>query len=239
MIDGDGRLIMTVDKLDTVDVYWCSVTSGMTINYSWVVMSKHTRDAVIIDPAWELSKITRLISANSLHLRAVLVTHHHHDHIHLAQSVSDLYGIPVYISRAEIEFYRLNKDKFTAFDDMQVLPGISPDVTALVTPGHTAGSACFRIGNALFTGDTVFNEGCGMCVGPGASASMLFESLQRLKKIVSSDVRIYPGHRYLTELGDSWESLMKMNIYLNIEDKQKFIHFRMRSESLRNSFHFI
>ena len=230
---------MRVDNLNTVNVYWCRVSSGRSINYSWIVADKLTRQAVIIDPAWELTTITKIIHKYSLQLKAVLVTHHHHDHINLADSVSALYRIPAFISKSEMDFYALPKEGFITFTDGQILSIAGMEIRAILTPGHTAGSTCFLIDDALFTGDTVFNEGCGMCVGRGADAAQLFISLRRLKREFRDPVKVYPGHRYLTELGAQWDTLKKMNIYLNIKDEETFINFRMRAESIKNAFVFI
>ena len=78
-----------------------------------------------------------------------------------------------------------------------------------------------------------------MCVGRGADAAQLFISLRRLKREIRDPVKVYPGHRYLTELGAQWDTLKKMNIYLNIKDEETFINFRMRAESIKNAFVFI
>ncbi len=230
---------MKVDTLSTVKVYGCRVSSGRTVNYCWIIANRLTHQAVIVDPAWELATIVDMLHRNALQLKAVLVTHHHHDHIHLADSVSALYGIPAFISKNEMDFYALPKHDFYTFKDDETLSVAGLFIKPILTPGHTAGSTCFLIGDALFTGDTVFNEGCGMCVGRGADPAQLFTSLRRLKQEISDSVRVYPGHRYLTELGADWGSLKKNNIYLNIKDKETFINFRMRAESIKNAFVFI
>ncbi|MGM8225009.1 MBL fold metallo-hydrolase [Cellvibrio sp. ARAG 10.3] len=230
---------MKVDTLDTVNVYGCRVSSGRTVNYCWIIANRLTNQAVIVDPAWELATIVDTLHKNGLQLKAVLVTHHHHDHIHLADSVSALYGIPAFISKSERDFYSLSEHQFFTFYDSEILSLAGLAIRPILTPGHTAGSTCFLIGEALFTGDTVFNEGCGMCVGRGASPDQLFASLHRLKEEISDSIKVYPGHRYLTELGADWGTLKKNNIYLNIKDKDTFINFRMRAESIKNAFVFI
>ena len=65
--------------------------------------------------------------------------------------------------------------------------------TVLHTPGHTPGSVCYRAGEKLFTGDTLFEYGYGRTDLPGGSMAQLAESLRRLQ-MVARECEIYPGH---------------------------------------------
>ncbi|BCD97039.1 MBL fold metallo-hydrolase [Marinagarivorans cellulosilyticus] len=230
---------MRKDVLSDVVVYWCKVSKGRYVNYCWIVENPLTREAVIIDPAWEMDKIQHVLLENSLTLKAVLITHHHHDHIDLAKPLAQAYGCDLWISRKERDFYCLENYFFKVFDAHHKLRCAGMTVEPIVTPGHTAGSTCFKIGNAVFTGDTLFNEGCGMCVGPGSSSVDLYQSLQMLHSQLNDDVHIYPGHKYSIELGQTWKFVKSTNIYLNIRDMNKFVEFRGRSASTKNAFSFV
>ena len=63
----------------------------------------------------------------------------------------------------------------------------------LHTPGHTPGSVCFRAGNHLFTGDTLFHGGYGRTDFPGGSPEDMRRSLARLAPLEAA-CAIYPGH---------------------------------------------
>lgn len=228
-----------VDYFDTEHVYWCRVSNGRNINYSWIVANPRNREAVVVDPAWELNKIENILTTNALRLKAVLVTHHHHDHFNLADSVADRFKTNVWISAAESYRYGIVGPNIVTFRDGERLDLAGLNIIPIVTPGHTAGSTCFQIGMSLFTGDSVFNEGCGMCVGPGADPISMYRSLQRLRTIIDDEVCVYPGHRYASELGKKWKALMRMNVYLNIQTEKQFVDFRMRAENTRNAFMFI
>jgi glyoxylase-like metal-dependent hydrolase (beta-lactamase superfamily II) len=67
------------------------------------------------------------------------------------------------------------------------------DIEVLHTPGHTPGSVCFRIGDDLFSGDTLFRLGYGRVDFPGGNAADMAASLKRLKAL-PGQVRVYPGH---------------------------------------------
>ncbi len=81
-------------------------------------------------------------------------------------------------------------------------------ITALHTPGHTEGSACFRVetAGALFTGDTLYAGSCGRTDVQGGSPAKMVFTLRRLKGL-PADTRVYPGHGPETTIGDeTWIS---------------------------------
>jgi glyoxylase-like metal-dependent hydrolase (beta-lactamase superfamily II) len=63
----------------------------------------------------------------------------------------------------------------------------------LHTPGHTPGSVCYRAGEKLFTGDTLFHYGYGRTDLPGGSMHQLAESLRMLQPL-AQQYEIFPGH---------------------------------------------
>jgi glyoxylase-like metal-dependent hydrolase (beta-lactamase superfamily II) len=89
----------------------------------------------------------------------------------------------------------------------------------------------------MFTGDTLFSEGCGLCLCKGGSAEKMYDSIQKIKNMVSDDVLIYPGHSYGVKPGKAFGHLRMINVYLGIEDKKKFVDFRNR-RNLRGMFNF-
>lgn len=66
------------------------------------------------------------------------------------------------------------------------------DVKIIATPGHTKSGVCYLIGGNLFSGDTLFIEGCGLCYGRGADPRELYISLTKLKNILPNDTLVFP-----------------------------------------------
>lgn len=198
------------------------------INYSYVVIKKDTNDAIIIDPAWECEKIVETLSKYKVKPSAILLTHSHFDHVNCVEALQTEFGCVAYISKSEFECYDLKCKNLHLFDSSgQHLIG-SMYINIHLTPGHTAGSACYEIGSNLFTGDTLFIEGCGLCYDNGADPGMMYDSLMTLKKSIPGHFRIFPGHSYGKSPGVTFKNVLLNNIYMNLENKSQFIEFRMR-----------
>ena len=173
-----------------------------------------------------MAKIEAALTEIRSTLAGVLITHGHPDHIDLATAVAARFQVPIWMSPEEIL-----ASGFRA-------PGLVPIhteawnvgelvVRAIATPGHTPGSVCYLIGDALFTGDTLFAEGCGICADITAAHAM-FDSLARLKSILSLDTRVYPGHSYGKPPGRPFAELLRDNIYLHFTARERFAAFRLR-----------
>ncbi len=148
-------------------------------------------DALIIDAGGPLSEFPDLPPHK---LRAVLLTHTHHDHISsLGEVLGASGGAPIYCSTDE-------SPSVTAalpLQDGQKLSLGAFEVTALHTPGHTRGHFAFLVdGAGVFTGDLLFRESVGGTTASNhADVAALRKSI--LEKILTlpPDTRVYPGHQ--------------------------------------------
>ena len=206
------------------------VGRGRIINYCYLIVNLLSKCAIVVDPAWDMWSVQDNLRRHQARLRGVLVTHSHFDHIHLAHDFAVAHDCEIHISESEYNFYKLKDDRMILFHGDATLSVGGFEVSSIVTPGHTAGSACYLINDALFTGDTLFNEGCGLCYGPGADAAKMFASLAKLKRLIADDVRVYPGHRYYSDLGLTFGKIKEKNIYLQFDDEAQFVNFRMRKK---------
>lgn len=220
-----------------IHVYVLRVSYMQMINYCYLVLDANTHDAVLIDPAWELHKIEDELKTCNAKLKGILLTHHHMDHVNLAPTLVSKYKIPVYMSKVETNFYHFNAVSIQAIDQFKIFHLGSIAIVPIFTPGHTKGGTSYLIGNNLFSGDTLFIEGCGICTGKGGDAGTMFETLQMLKKIISPKVFIFPGHVYGKPVGQPFQYLLENNIYLTFTNKNDFINFRERPNQ-KNLFDF-
>ena len=214
-------------KTDLV-VYPLKVSSSSIINNCYVVINRAIGQALVIDPAWELVKIEQILREEGVNVSAILLTHSHDDHVNLADELAGRYGCRVFMSEDEITYYAYSCRFLTAIQREDPLPIAGFSVLPIFTPGHTYGSVCYLIDNLLFSGDTLFIEGCGQCTDKGADAGKLFLSLQKIKKKIFLSTILYPGHSFMYETGKVMSTVMNLNIYMQIEDCDIFVKFRMR-----------
>jgi glyoxylase-like metal-dependent hydrolase (beta-lactamase superfamily II) len=90
------------------------------------------------------------------------------------------------------------------------------EVECLHTPGHTAGSQCFRCKNALIAGDTLFLQGCGRLDLPGSDVDEMWRTLTQRLATLSGDTVLYPGHDYGSKPSASMDEVRATNPSLQV-----------------------
>ncbi|AIQ12427.1 MBL fold metallo-hydrolase [Paenibacillus durus] len=198
------------------------------INYSYLIIDQITRQAAVVDPAWDLEQICSLLKEKEANLVQLWLTHSHRDHVHLVKPLLDRFQPNVYMGAAEIEFYKYHcANLYPVYDQNAILLG-NTLISCVWTPGHTTGSICYSLRGSLFTGDTIFTEGCGICTERGGDPRAMFHSMQKIRSRIHPDVLVYPAHSFGVSPGQPLRSLLENNIYFNIPDEEQFIAFRMR-----------
>jgi len=201
-------------------------------NYSYVVSTQNSKAATIIDPAWELEKYLEVLEINNLIPTHVLLTHTHFDHMNLVKQFVDRFQVDVWVSEKERMRLLTSSHCVKSFSHLEKLQLNHLECTVYETPGHSPGSSCFLIGANLFSGDTLFIEGCGICDDPESSPEQLYESIKFLKQTLSENVKIYPGHRFQSYPGQTMDFVLKNNLYLHFEEKNDFVKYRMRKNKI-------
>ena len=182
------------------------------------LVSDEENNAVIIDPGAEPDYILSEIESLGIKPLAILLTHAHFDHFGAAAEVIEKYQIPLYVhtldrpmvTSAEYSLavqlgfgamYRRPDENFIrTFEDNETLK-FSEELEFLVihTPGHSPGSSCFRHGEILFSGDTLFRDGVGRVDFQGGNIHDMRKSLARLGAL-EGDCKVYTGHYAETTL---------------------------------------
>jgi hydroxyacylglutathione hydrolase len=197
-------------------------------NFNYLVIDPGTKQAVIVDPAWQMERIDQALVDSGAVLSAVLITHSHMDHVHLADALSARYECPIWMSNAEIEYSGFRAERLIGFDPSSAVLDVGGiPILPIATPGHTPGCICYQIGANLFTGDVLFYEGCGMCPDV-ESAYAMYSSLQDLKARIDAHTLVFPGHSYGMPPGQPFLQVLKDNIYLHFRNKESFAGFRLR-----------
>lgn len=209
-----------------------------TKNNVYVIIDNKTKKAAIVDPACDMEQIEQLVQDKGIELNTVLITHTHEDHIRRVEDIVSKYNSNVYVSKQEKEFYSYDCKNCNTFEDNDEILIGKTKVKCWITPGHTAGSSCFLVKDSIFAGDTVFIEGCGNCVSEGSSPVDLYYSVRKIREQLPDTTRVYSGHTYYHKPGKDIAFLKENNIYFLIDEREKFVDFRMR-KGQTNHFDFI
>ena len=160
-------------------------------NYIWMV--RQGRDAVVVDPG-QARPVLDALARDGLELRAILLTHHHQDHVGGVAELSEATGATVYGPAGE----RLPRcDAPLREGDRVELDAPAISLAVLDVPGHTAGHIAYhgRAGGqpVLFCGDTLFAAGCGR-VFEGTPEQM-HQSLQKFSALQET-ILVCCAHEY-------------------------------------------
>ncbi len=173
----------------------------------FIVWDEKTREAIIVDPGDEPDRIISIIEQKNLHVKYILCTHAHFDHIGAIPELKIHTGASIAVHDLEKEIYEGARDMAAFFGyDIKSLP--EPDIylrdgdslkigelefRVMHTPGHSPGGLCLYGNGVIFTGDTIFAGSVGRTDFYGGSIEELKSSF---KKILSlpKHTKILPGH---------------------------------------------
>jgi glyoxylase-like metal-dependent hydrolase (beta-lactamase superfamily II) len=180
------------------------------------------KETIIIDPGVKFNELSDYVSENDLHVKAILLTHGHVDHIFTLNECVDAFDCPVYIHENERDFlfdpnlnlsstiYKKivlqNKSKVVTYKDKDMIELPYNNLKVIYTPGHTRGSSCFLYKHFLFSGDTIFSDGVGRTDLPTGSQKKLTDSINMILNKLKDNTVIYPGHGTFTTVATQKDS---------------------------------
>lgn len=236
-----------------------------TSTLTYLVYDSVSKDAILIDPVLNfnpnsgkvsfesLDKVESYIKEEGLRLRYSLETHAHADHLSGALFLKKRFpGIKVGVGKNITLVQKHFKEVFnlkelktdgSQFDllleDGQVIEAGSLSLKVIFTPGHTPACSSYLVGDALFTGDTLFmpDFGTARVDFPDGSAHKLYDSIQNKIYVLPDDTRVFVGHDYMpggrelkyeTTIGEQKEA--NVQISKNVSE-QEYTKFRSERDS--------
>ncbi|MDH3358135.1 MAG: MBL fold metallo-hydrolase [Desulfobacteraceae bacterium] len=178
---------------------------------TYLVACPQSCDAVIIDPAGDEDKLLALIETRNLRVKYILNTHGHADHVLGNPTLKNLLKIPVCMHEADDKFFNDPSVRETSSHELGLPPPDPVDIKlkdgdvlevgtlnieVIHTPGHTPGSVCYRVGENLFTGDTLFVGAAGRTDLTGGSLNTLIQSIEKKLIVLPKRTIVWPGHDY-------------------------------------------
>ena len=169
----------------------------------YLIHEEHSRSCIAIDPGGNADKVIKFLEENNLTLEAILLTHGHFDHVGAVKDLHEKTQCKVYLHTDDL----LLPENFTAgplfytheYGEGDILELAGLTIKVWHTPGHTEGSVCLFVDDAIFSGDTLFCHSCGRTDLPGGDPKAIMQSLARLKAL-EGDYRVLPGHAEDTTL---------------------------------------
>ncbi len=161
----------------------------------YFVVNEVTNQAVIIDPGKINEEIIRQIEDNDLNLCAALITHNHKGHTKGLTTLKKIYDISVYA--ADVNIADSQSSVIRGDGEFQVA---GMNVSYYSIPGHSSDSMVFKIGNILFTGDTL-HAGVFASTNNSYAKKTLKNGIKTKLFSHKDDTIVMPGHGPMSSIG--------------------------------------
>jgi len=178
-------------------------------NFVYLIGDRDKGECIVVDAAWDIDGILKVAELDHMKVVGALATHYHPDHVGGHIFGLDIEGLAELVAKnpCPVHAHKLEKDGIitvTGLSASDIVAHESGDIVKagdiaielLHTPGHTPGSLCFRIKDALISGDTLFLKGCGRVDLPGGNVEEMHRTIQERLKTIDDKTIVYPGHAY-------------------------------------------
>lgn len=206
----------TGDAIARGDFRIRAVTTGRWREHCYVVRHAPSGDCLVVDPGDDADTIAAVATEEGGHVRGVVLTHAHYDHVGALAALCGATGVPCYLHPADMKLLRRAPLYAMSFEQ-RTLPGPPEgrDVTAaplslggqplraLHLPGHTPGGMAYALEDFAFIGDTLLFEQTGRVDLPGGDGAEIVGAVTSLLEWLSADTLLLPGHGRPWTVGDA------------------------------------
>ena len=176
-----------------------------------------TREAIVIDPGDEISRIHNRLASLGLKLKQILITHAHIDHVGGALKLKRLTGAPILLNENDLSLLEMMNEQAAwigvptpevaqpdeGLADSQLVGLEKFPARVIQTPGHTLGSVCLHFAplKMVIAGDTLFAGSIGRTDLPGGDSEQILDSIHTRLLNLPDETRVIPGHGPVTTVG--------------------------------------
>lgn len=182
-----------------------------------ILGDEDAREAIVIDPGDDISRIHSRLTELGLKLKQILITHAHIDHVGGALKLKRITGAPILLNENDLPQLQM-MDVQAGWLGMET-PEVAPPDSSLDngmkvgldrfpaqvihTPGHTQGSVSLHFAplNMVFAGDTLFAGSIGRTDLPGGNSRQLLDSIRASLLTLPEETQVIPGHGPATTIG--------------------------------------
>jgi hydroxyacylglutathione hydrolase len=211
-------------------------------NFVYLVGDAESHQAMIVDPAWDISGILEVAARDGMEITGVLATHYHPDHVGGEIFGIKISGLAELLSRQPVKVHASTPElegivSVTGLSRTDIVGHAGGDeieigdvkVKLIHTPGHTPGSQCFLAEGHLISGDTLFTEGCGRVDLPGGDPEQMYFSLTQVLAKLPDQTVLLPGHHYGASPQSTIGEQKAANYYMRIGSLDQWMHLMARS----------
>ena len=192
------------------------IVVGVFAENCWVVGSRRTREAIVIDPGAQPEEILALAKDMGLNVKVIANSHAHLDHIMGVRGIQQATGAKFLLHQGDLEIARGAAQAAARLMGETIEPPPDPDaflkdgdevevegvkLKVIHTPGHTQGSVAFYTEGMLFSGDTLFRGSIGRTDLPGGDFDQEIASIVDRLLALPDDTVVLPGHMEETRIG--------------------------------------
>lgn len=219
------------------EIYFRQIPMGPMQNFVYLIGDPATREAAVVDPAWNVDGILQILEQDEMKLTHAFITHYHQDHLG-----GDLFGnhiqgaaellernqrVKVHVHKAEAGYVHgitgLSDSDLVQVEGGDDIRVGNLDIKIIHTPGHTPGSQCFLVDGRLVSGDTLFIGSCGRVDLPGSDPAAMYDSLVNKLKRLPDDTVLYPGHDYASQPTSTIAQEKRRNMFLRFDSVEEFL----------------
>lgn len=200
--------MLHLDRLITSGIFSLDGEDFDVENNVWIVGDD--REVVVIDAAHDAEAIANAVGDR--HLRGILCTHAHNDHINAAVELSDATDAPIFLHPDDSMLWSAVYPEHRFDTELRHKDSIKVGnlrLNTLHTPGHSPGGCCFHLQSEgiVFSGDTLFNGGPGATGRSFSSYDLILESIEKKLLVLPPETTVHTGHGDSTSIGAEAPSL--------------------------------